>query len=93
MAGSYLCSCLLLKRALFQLGSASWRPTEVNNINLEAFWRLSAYKCSLKFKKSKCFEYNGSTVCSQLETSGAVQSHLMRAVSGGGEVSVCLILS
>lgn len=90
MAGSYLCSCLLLKRALFQLGSASCRHTEVNNISLEAFWRL---KCSLKFKKSKHFEYNGSTVCSQLESSGAVQSRLMRAVSGGGEVSVCLILS
>lgn len=37
VAGSYLCTCLLLKLALFQLGSASCRPAEVNNIPLEAF--------------------------------------------------------
>lgn len=37
VAGSYLCTCLLLKLALVQLGSASCRPAEENNIPLEAF--------------------------------------------------------
>lgn len=104
VAGSYLCTCLLLKLALFQLGSASCRPAEVNNIPLEAF---KGHLCvhaqiftnvpwsSIKLGLSVLWdapEYNDSTVCSQLE-SGAVRSRLMRAVGGGGEVSVCLILS
>ncbi len=58
------------------------------------------YKCSLKFNQIRpisilwdASEYNSSTVCSQLESSGAVRSRLMRAVGGGGEVSVRLIMS